>query len=163
MTAFGRHLMKLFAKILTEREQRQNERSSCIDGVRTAIGKAGKGSYFANVRADELGAVCLKELVKRTGVNPEMIEDSYWGISTAHGENGYDIARVINMLSGLPLSMPGVQLNRFCASGLVAVQMAASTIMSGWGDCFVAGGVEHMTRTPVNLVKFFHPQAWRPY
>lgn len=129
-----------------------------IDGVRTAIAKAGEGSYFANIRADELGAICLKELVKRTGVDPKIIEDSYWGISTAHGENGYDIARVINMLSGLPLSIPGVQINRFCASGLVAIQMAASTIMSGWGDCFVAGGVEHMTRTPTSMVKHFHPQ-----
>lgn len=129
-----------------------------IDGVRTAIAKAGEGSYFANVRADELGAIVLRELIKRTGVNPEIIEDVIFGISTAHGENGYDIGRVISIMSGLPLTVPGLQLNRFCASGLVAVQVAASTIISGWGDCFIAGGVEHMTRTPTKLVKEFHPR-----
>lgn len=130
-----------------------------IDGVRTAIAKAGKKSWFANVRGDELSAVCLKALVERNGIDPTIIEDIVWGVASAADENGYDVGRTASILAGLPLSIPGVQLNRFCSSGLQAIQFAVSSMACGYGDCMIAGGVEHMTRIPSKLIKNFHPNT----
>lgn len=129
-----------------------------IDGVRTPIAKAGKSSNFANVRGDELGAIVIKALVERNGIDPTIIEDVVWGVSSAADEMGYDLGRTSNILAGLPLSVPGVQLNRFCSSGLQAIQFAVSSIAAGYGDCMLAGGAEHMTRTPSKFVRNFHPQ-----
>ena len=130
-----------------------------VEGVRTAIAKGGKSSYFANVRWDELGATVIRELLTRTGIDPEIVDDLYLGLTVAANENGYDAGRLISVLSGLSLNIPGVQLNRFCASGLVAVQEAAANIMCGWGDVIIAAGGEHMTRCPATFIKQngFHP------
>ena len=129
-----------------------------IDGVRTPIAKSGKSSYFANIRGDELGAISMKAIVERNGIDPNIIEDVIWGVTTAADEMGYDVGRTSNILAGFPLSIPGVQLNRFCSSGLQAIQFAVSSIASGYGDCMIAGGAEHMTRTPAaKFIKNFHP------
>ncbi|MGI6453300.1 MAG: thiolase family protein [Syntrophomonadaceae bacterium] len=128
-----------------------------VDGVRSPIAKAGKKSYYANLRADELGARVLKGLVKRTGINPEEIEDLVYGASYQFKDQGQDLARQTALVSGLSLNIPGTTVERFCAGGLQAVQFATAQIMAGWADCIVAGGTQHMTHLPMNSGRELHP------
>lgn len=129
-----------------------------VDGVRTAIAKAGENSWFANVRADELGATCLKELVKRNSLDPKIIEDMVWGASYQVKEQGFDLARMTSLISGLSLDIPGTTVERFCNSGLQAIQFAVASIQAGWGDCMVAGGTQHMSHIPMNYLKQINPK-----
>lgn len=128
-----------------------------IDGVRTAIAKAGKNSWFANVRAEDLGVACIKELVKRTGIDPKIVEDLVWGASYQFKEQGFDLARMTALVSGLYPTIPGTTVERYCNSGLQAIQFAVATIMAGWGDCMIAGGTQHMTHIPIGTLREFHP------
>ena len=124
-----------------------------VDGVRTPIAKSGKGSYFANIMADEVGAIAIKELVRRTGIDPTIIEDVIWGVALQWAEQGYDLGRTTVLVSGLPLTIPGTTVDRYCASGLQTIQFAVSSILSGWGDTFVAGGCQHMSHIPMGRMK----------
>jgi acetyl-CoA acyltransferase len=128
-----------------------------IDGVRSAIAKAGKLSWFANVRADELGAKVLKGLVKRNNIDPEIIEDLVYGASYQFKDQGQDLARQTAIISGLSLNIPGVTVERYCAGGLQAIQFSVAQIMAGWADCIVAGGTQHMTHIPMNTCRELHP------
>ena len=119
-----------------------------LKAVRTPGCKAKRGK-FANVRPDYLGVVCLKGLLEKTGVEPELIEDVIVGCSFPEAEQGMNVGRMIVFGAGLPYTVPGVTINRFCCSGLQTIAMAAERIMAGFADCIVAGGVESMTKVPM--------------
>lgn len=123
-----------------------------IDGVRTPIANY-KGT-LSPVRADDLGALVIKEIVKR---NPNIPQDAYadviLGCANQAGEDNRNVARMCSLLAGLPHSVPGETVNRLCSSGLSAIIHANRAIKAGDGDVFISGGVEHMTRGPYAIAK----------
>ncbi|MFF2202480.1 thiolase family protein [Streptomyces sp. NPDC058145] len=123
-----------------------------VDAVRTPIGRYNGG--LSSVRPDDLAAHVLRELLARTpDLDPARIEDVYFGNANGAGEENRDVARMAALLAGLPTSVPGVTVNRLCASGLEAVIQAARAIAVGDASIAVAGGVESMTRAPYVLPK----------
>ncbi|MGW2647888.1 thiolase family protein [Streptomyces sp. NPDC001393] len=123
-----------------------------VDAVRTPIGRYNGG--LSAVRPDDLAAHTLRELLARTpGLDPARIEDVYFGNANGAGEENRNVARMAALLAGLPTSVPGVTVNRLCASGLEAVIQAARAIAVGDAHIAVAGGVESMTRAPYVLPK----------
>ncbi|WP_341952972.1 acetyl-CoA C-acyltransferase [Salinibacterium sp. TMP30] len=122
-----------------------------IDGVRTPIGRY--GGTLSTVRPDDLAAIAIGEIVARTGVDPTVIDDVIFGDANQAGEDNRNVARMALLLAGLPDSVPGITVNRLCASGLSAVHLAASMVKSGEADIVIAGGVESMTRAPWVLAK----------
>ncbi len=127
-----------------------------MDGIRTPIGNF--GGSLSTVRADDLAALVLKELISR---NPQIpaaaIDDVLLGCANQAGEDNRNIARMALLLAGLPASVPGETINRLCASGMSAVIHAARAIKARDGNIFIAGGVEHMTRGPWVLSKSSKP------
>lgn len=123
-----------------------------VDGVRTAIGSF-KGT-LSSIRTDDLGALVIKELVKRNPEIPkEAYEDVILGCANQAGEDNRNVARMCSLLAGLPYTVPGETVNRLCSSGLSAIIHANRAIKAGDGDLFIAGGVEHMTRGPYAVSK----------
>ena len=118
-----------------------------IDAVRSPIGRA--GGALASVRPDDLLADVLKGLIKRTGIDPALIEDVYAGCGNQAGEDNRDVARMAVLLAGFPFEVGGVTVNRNCSSGLEAVNQAAKAIIAGEGDVFIGSGVESMSRAPL--------------
>jgi acetyl-CoA acyltransferase len=115
-----------------------------VDGVRSAMGRT-KAGMFRNVRADSLSAELVKALFKRNpNVDPNEVEDVIWGCVNQTMEQGMNIARNIAMLAELPRTVPGQTVNRLCGSSMQSLHTAAAQIMTGQGDVFVIGGVEHM-------------------
>ncbi len=127
-----------------------------LDALRTPIGRY--GGALANVRPDTLAALVIQRLVARTGIPPEAIDDVYFGCANQAGEDNRNVARMALLLAGLPKEVPGVTVNRLCASGLDAVMHAARAIRAGEADLVLAGGVESMTRAP--LVALKPDRAW---
>ena len=117
-----------------------------VDAVRTPIGR--HGGALARVRPDDLAAVPLRALLARTGIDPASIDDVLLGAANQSGEDNRNVARLALLLAGLPITVPGQTVNRLCGSGLQAIASAAHAIKSGEGRCFLAGGVESMTRAP---------------
>ena len=112
--------------------------------ARTPVGRANKGS-LAGVRPDDMSAFIIGDVLSKVpGLDPSDIEDLIWGIGQPGGEGGYNIARVASILAGV--NAPGVTVNRYCSSSLQTIRMAAHAIKAGEGDCFVAGGVETVSR-----------------
>jgi acetyl-CoA acyltransferase len=127
-----------------------------VDAVRTPIGRYNGG--LASVRPDDLAAHTLRALLARTPqLDPSRIEDVYYGNANGAGEENRNVARMAGLLAGLPTSVPGVTVNRLCASGLEAVIQAARAIALGDASIAVAGGVESMTRAPYVLPKNDRP------
>jgi len=122
-----------------------------VDGVRTAVARAGKRSWFTNVRADDLAAKVINELIRRTGLEDkkELIDDVILGGTALMYDMGSNIGRYAGIMAGLPYSVPGCTIDRFCASGLQSIATAISTINMGWMDMIIAGGVQHMTHVPM--------------
>ncbi len=115
-----------------------------VDGVRSAMGKS-RGGSFRNVRAEALSAGVIRALLKRNPqLQPDEIEDVIWGCVNQTLEQGFNIARNAALLAGLPHSVSGQTINRLCGSSMSALHIAAQSIVSGYGDIFVVGGVEHM-------------------
>ncbi|MEJ2762220.1 MAG: acetyl-CoA C-acyltransferase, partial [Gammaproteobacteria bacterium] len=122
------------------------------DAVRTPIGRY--GGALAAVRADNLGVVPLRALMDRNGnVDWEAVGDVFYGCANQAGEDNRNVARMCALLAGLPVSVPGVNINRLCGSGMDAVGTAARAIRSGEMDLAIAGGVESMSRAPFVLAK----------
>ena len=122
------------------------------DAVRTPIGRF--GGALAAVRADDLGAIPLKALLERNPqLDPAAIDDVYYGCANQAGEDNRNVARMSLLLAGLPPSVPGVTLNRLCASGMDAVGSAFRAIASGEIELAIAGGVESMSRAPFVMGK----------
>jgi acetyl-CoA C-acetyltransferase len=129
-----------------------------VSAVRTAIGQI-RGA-LSTVRPDDLAALVIREAVSRAGVDAAQVEEVFIGCANQAGEDNRNVARMALLLAGLPHSVPGLTLNRLCASGLSAVNQAARAIRAGEGDVYVAGGVESMTRAPYVLPK--NPQPFGP-
>ncbi len=122
------------------------------DAVRTPIGRY--GGILANIRADDLGAVPMKALLARNpGVDPALVEEVFYGCANQSGEDNRNVARMSLLLAGVPHTVPGVTLNRLCASGLEAVGAAARAIRTDEMSMAIAGGVESMTRAPFVMGK----------
>ena len=116
---------------------------------RSAIGKAGKGS-LRQTRPDDYGAAVLEGVLKRAGqLDPALIEDLIIGCATPEAEQGMNMARIIALRAGLPTSVAGMTVNRFCSSGLQTIAIAAQSIQTGMNEVLVAGGVESMSRLPM--------------
>ncbi len=131
-------------------------RAAVVAAIRTPIGRY--GGALAAVRPDDLAAFVIRSVVERAGIDPALIEDVYLGAANQAGEDNRNVARMAALLAGLPASVPGCAVNRLCASGLEAVNLAARMIEGGCGDVFIAGGVESMTRAPFVMAKA--AEAW---
>ncbi len=117
-----------------------------VGGVRTPVGRY--GGALADVRADDLAALVVGEVVKRTGIPADRIDDVILGAANQSGDDNRNVARMAVLLAGLPETVPGYTVNRLCASGLQAIASAAQAIRSGGSSLSVAGGAESMTRAP---------------
>ena len=125
-----------------------------VAGVRTAIGKAKRGT-LKNFRPDEMAAVVIKEAVARTpGLKPEEIDDILMGCAFPEAEQGMNVARVALFRAGFPVTVPAATVNRFCSSGLQTIAMASEKIMAGFADIVIAGGTESMSMVPMIGNKF---------
>ncbi len=122
-----------------------------VDAVRTPIGKY--GGILKSVRPDDLGALVLGAVLRRSGVDPMTVDDVYFGCCNQAGEDNRNVARMATLLAGVPHSVPAATVNRLCGSGLEAVNSAARVIAAGEGDILLAGGVESMTRAPLVALK----------
>ncbi len=122
-----------------------------IDAVRTPIGRY--GGALANARPDDLAAHVIRAAVERNDLPEDSIEEVVFGCTNQAGEDNRNVARMGSLLAGLPVEVPGVTVNRLCASGLEAVSQGARQIMLGDGDLVLAGGVESMTRAPLAMSK----------
>jgi 3-oxoadipyl-CoA thiolase len=122
-----------------------------IDAVRTPVGAL--GGALAAVRPDDLAAHVLRALLRRTGLDPALVEEVYLGCANQAGEDNRNVARMATLLAGMPVEIPAVTFNRLCASGLSAINAAARAIQCGDGDIYIAGGVESMSRAPYSLPK----------
>ena len=117
-----------------------------VGGVRTPVGRY--GGVLSSVRPDDLAALVVREAVARAGIDPAIIDEVILGAANQAGEDNRNVARMSVLLAGLPDHVPGITVNRLCASGLSAITMAAQAIRAGDADVIVAGGVESMTRAP---------------
>ena len=130
--------------------------SYIIDAIRTPIGSF--GGSLSSVRADDLAALPIKELIRRNPNIPlEAIEDVILGCHNQAGEDNRNVARMALLLAGLPYTVPGETVNRLCSSGMSAVIHANRAIKAGDGEIFIAGGIEHMTRGPMVMSKSAKP------
>jgi len=111
-----------------------------------ALAKKGK---LASVRPDDLAAQVVAGLVKKTGVKPEDIEDLILGCAFPEGEQGFNVARLVSLMAGLPKSLGAATVNRFCGSSMTSVHMAVGAIAAGAGEVFLCAGVESMSRVPM--------------
>jgi acetyl-CoA acyltransferase len=132
-----------------------------IDGCRSPIGLGHpeKGIY-RDLRADELAAQVLLALLDRNKIDPATINDFYLGCVGQHLEQGKNLARLILLLAGLPHTIPGVTINRLCASSLTALQMAANSLRAGEASLLLVGGVEHMGHVPMAAATDYHPRLF---
>jgi 3-oxoadipyl-CoA thiolase len=126
-------------------------RAAVICALRTPIGRY--GGALSTVRPDDLAAHVIRAVIARTRIDPGLIDDVYLGAANQAGEDNRNVARMATLLAGLPVTVPGSTVNRLCASGLEAINIAARMIEANHGDVFIAGGVESMSRAPLVLSK----------
>ena len=126
-------------------------RVAIVSAVRTPIGRY--GGALSSIRPDDLAAIAIKAAVEQSGIDPNTIDDVYLGAANQAGEDNRNVARMAALLAGLPETVPGSTVNRLCASGLEAINVAARMIEGNCGDVMVAGGVESMSRAPFVLAK----------
>lgn len=130
---------------------------------RTPFHFANKGA-LAKVRPDDLAAAAVKALLEKTGVKGDDIEDVILGCAFPEGEQGFNIGKIVAQMVGLPITVAGVTVNRFCGSAMQAMHMAAGAIQMGAGEAFICGGVESMTRIPMGgFNPMPHPEFYKTY
>ena len=130
-----------------------------VSAARTAVGKAPRGT-LRNTRPDDMAAAVIREAVRRAeGLDPNEIEDVIIGCAMPEGSQGLNFARIALLRAGLPESVPGQTVNRFCSSGIQTIALAASQIMTGMADVIVAGGAESMSAVPMRGHRF-EPNPW---
>ena len=122
-----------------------------VDAIRTPIGAL--GGILSSVRPDDMAAYVIKSILERNQIDPALIEEVFMGCANQAGEDNRNVARMAALLAGLPVEVGGVTVNRLCASGLNAINMASRAIKAGEGDVYIAGGVESMSRAPYSLPK----------
>lgn len=136
-----------------------NRQAVIVDGVRTPFARAhAEKGWFRQVRADELAANCLRELVARNELEPQLVEDVIVGCALPTGELVLNAARQIALLAGLPVTCPAVTVNRLCGSSLQALHQAVHAIEAGQADVQLVAGVEKMTGQPPPPADLLHPQ-----
>ena len=118
-----------------------------VAGKRTAVGK-GKRGTTRNYRSDDMAAAVIRTLMDETGLDPALVDDVIIGCAMPEGAQGLNFGRTIALLSGLPATVPGMTVNRFCSSGLQTIAMAAERIIANGADCIIAGGAETMSKVP---------------
>ncbi|HEY6953096.1 MAG TPA: thiolase family protein [Bacteroidota bacterium] len=129
-----------------------HERNAVIvEALRTPVGKY--GGILKDVRSDDLSAHVLKALVRRTSIDPNLVDDVFWGCANQAGEDNRNVGRMAVLLAGFPRSVPAATVNRLCGSSLDAINQAARAIWSGDCDIMIAGGVESMSRAPYVIPK----------
>ncbi len=132
-----------------------------VDAVRTPIARAHpEKGWFKDIRSDELGVIVIREILNRTKIDPAQIEDVILGCATQTGEQAMNIARYISIMAGLPFGVAAQTINRQCASGMTAIHSAAQAIMAGYGNVFIAGGIEHMTHLPEGTGADLNPKRF---
>jgi 3-oxoadipyl-CoA thiolase len=131
--------------------RRMTRAAFLVDGIRSPFGRYGGG--LGGVRADDLAGAVIAALVAKTKIPAERIDDVILGCANQAGEDNRNVARMAALLAGLPVSVPGITVNRLCGSGMQAVADAARLIMTGEADLVIAGGVEHMSRAPLVMGK----------
>src|SRR6202050_1055555 len=130
-----------------------------VSAVRTAVGKAFKGT-LAGTRPDDLAAIAIRESLARVpGLGMREVDDVILGCAMPEGEQGMNVARIASLRAGLPVEVSAVTINRFCSSGLQAIAMAAERIMAGGAEVMVAGGTESMSMIPMGGNKI-SPNPW---
>ena len=122
-----------------------------LDALRTPIGRY--AGVLAPVRPDDLAARTIAAAVERNGIDPAAVDEVYMGCTNQAGEDNRNVARMASLIAGLPHEVPGVTVNRLCASGLEAVVQAARQIRLGEANLVLAGGVESMSRAPLVMLK----------
>ncbi len=140
-----------------EEEKKMAKKIVLAGACRTAIGTM--GGELSTVPAPELGAIVIKEALKRAGVAPEAVDQVYMGCVIQAGQ-GQNVARQATLKAGLPIEVPAVTINVVCGSGLEAVNMAAEMILSGDADIVVAGGMENMSMAPYAMMKGVTDTVW---
>jgi acetyl-CoA acyltransferase len=132
-----------------------------VDSVRTGLAKSFRGS-FNLTRPDDMAAHCVRALLERTKLDPALIEDCIVGTGFPEGPQGMNLGRIVAIRAGLPVSVPGVTLNRFCSSGLNTIAIAAQQIAAGGADVIVAGGTESITmlQNDVNMKNLPNPAVF---
>jgi acetyl-CoA acyltransferase len=130
-----------------------------IDCLRTAVGKSGRGT-LRNYRPDDMAAMVIRALMQKyPQLDAGQIDDVIMGCATPEAESGMNVARIAALRAGLPDTVPGVTINRFCSSGLQSIAMAAEKIRAGFADVVIAGGTESMSLLPMSGHKFA-PNPW---
>lgn len=124
-------------------------RMAVIAGYRRSPHHFATKGALARVRPDDLAAAVITELLAATGVAPDAVEDLVLGCAFPEGEQGFNLGRMVALLAGLPDTVPGMTVNRWCGSSMQAIHIAAAAIAAGAGECFICGGVESMTRVPM--------------
>lgn len=119
-----------------------------VSALRSPIGKGRKGS-LKDTRPDDLLGQVVKAVVEQSGVNAEDVDDLIVGTAMPEAEQGLNVARTVGFIAGLPDTVPGLTINRFCSSGLQSIAQGASAILAGWQDVVIAGGVESMSMVPM--------------
>jgi acetyl-CoA acyltransferase len=132
-----------------------------VDCCRTAIGRssAEKG-VFRHVRSDDLATAVVRAVIARSGIDPAEIEDVVLGNTQQQREQGFNIARIVGLMSGLPSSAAGATINRLCGSSLQAINQAAHSIIAGGEDVQIVGGLEHMQHIPMDAGVDFNPKLF---
>lgn len=128
-------------------------RAAIVKALRTPFGRY--GGSLSSVRPDDLAAHVIGEVVRQSGIDPSRIADIYLGAANQAGEDNRNVARMAALLAGLPETVPGSTVNRLCASGLEAINIAARMIEAGCGDVYIAGGTESMSRAPFAMAKSY--------
>ena len=126
-------------------------KTAIVAALRTPIGRY--GGALSSIRPDDLAAHVLRALIERSGIDAALVDDVYLGAANQAGEDNRNVARMSALLAGFPETVPGATVNRLCASGLEAINIASRMIEAGHGDVFIAGGVESMSRAPYVLGK----------
>src|SRR3954466_16305896 len=121
-----------------------------VSAVRSPVGKGKKDGALAAVHAVDLSAHMIRAVVEKVGVDPQTIDDVYWGCAMPEATQGLNIARLAWLRAGMPVEVPAATINRFCSSGLQTIAMGAQAIMSGMADSVLAGGVEMMSQVPMS-------------
>ena len=117
-----------------------------VGGARTPVGRY--GGALSSVRPDDLAALCIRSVVEDSGIDPSLVDEVILGNANGAGEENRNVARMAWLLNGYPDTVPGITVNRLCASGMSAITIASQMVKSGAADIVVAGGVESMSRAP---------------
>ena len=137
-------------------------RAVIVDCVRTPIGRSSpEKGVFRDVRSDDLAVEVVRALVERTGIDPAEIEDVVLGNTQQQGEQGFDVARTVALMAGLPAETGGATVNRLCGSSLQALNQSAHAIMAGFEDVQIVGGLEHMHHIPMDKDLDLNPKLFR--